>query len=115
MNNNCNGCIHNKVCGKVNTIFECSDRMSRYASGKELAEIVSRAVNTFRFDSKGFSDVMVREHRTLQQSFMREVILPYLKAVSQLSCFDDQNERSVALAKAIMQRTTDDERCLPFI
>lgn len=89
--------------------------MSNQASGRELANITAYALNTFSFDSKGFVEVMTREHRTLQQSFMREVVLPYLEALSLSNSFDDRNLVSVELAKAIMERTTDDERRLPFI
>ena len=46
--------------------------MSNQASGRELASITAYALNTFSFDSKGFVEAMTREHRTLQQSFMRE-------------------------------------------
>ena len=88
--------------------------MSNQTSGRELAGIISLSVNSFSFDSKGFVEVMIREHRTLQQSFMREIILPYLEALS-MSNYDDRNEASVALAKTIMERTTEDERRLPFI
>ena len=89
--------------------------MSNHASGRELAGIIAYALNTFNFDSKGFVEAMTREHRTLQQSFMREVVLPYLEALSVSNSFDDRNLASVELAKAIMERTTEDERRLPFI
>ena len=84
-------------------------------NGKDLAETISSSLNSFGFDSKAFVETMLREHRTLQQSFMREIIMPYLKALSETTNYDDRNEASVNLAVAIMQRTTEDERCLPFI
>ena len=84
-------------------------------NGKDLAEIISFSLNSFGFNSKAFVETMLREHKTLQQSFMREIIMPYLKALSETTNYDDRNEASVNLAKAIMQRTTEDERCLPFI
>ena len=92
-----------------------SDCSTRRFSGRELAGVISLSVNSFTFDSNGFVEVMIREHKTLQQSFMREVILPYIEALSLSKNYDDRNEASVALAKAIMERTTEAERCLPFI
>ena len=84
-------------------------------NGKDLAEIISFSLNSYGFDSKAFVETMLREHRTIQQSFMREIIVPYLKALSETTYYDVRNEASMNLAKAIMQRTTEDERCLPFI
>lgn len=79
--------------------------MSSQAPGRELANITSYALNTFNFDSKGFVEAMTREHRTLQQSFMREVVLPYLEALSLSNSFDDRNLASVELAKVILSFT----------
>lgn len=84
-------------------------------NGKDLAEIICFSLNSFGFNSKAFVETMLREHRTLQQSFVREIIMPYLKALSETTYCDDRNEASVNLAVVIMQRTTEDERCLPFI
>lgn len=92
-----------------------NEKCNRQPNGRELAEIVGFSLNTFRFDSSGFVEVMLREHRTIQQSFMREVIVPYLLGLSEVKSYDERNEASVRLATAIMARVTDDELCLPFI
>ena len=92
-----------------------NEKSNRQPNGRELAEIIGFSLNTFCFYSTGFVEVMLREHRTIQQSFMREIIVPYLLGLSEVKSCDERNEASVKLAKAIMARVTDDELCLPFI
>ena len=115
MDNVCSGCVHSQVCNIEDPGDKCSHRMSLRANGRELAGIIGLAMNTFTFDSKGFVEDMCTEHRTIQQSFLREVVMPYIRALSKSTYWDDRNESTVTLAKAIMERTTDEERRLPYI
>ena len=92
-----------------------NEKCNRQPNGRELAGIIGFSLNTFCFDSTGFVEVMLREHRTIQQSFMREIIVPYILGLSEVKSYDERNEASVKLAKAIIARVSDDELCLPFI
>lgn len=83
--------------------------------GKELADAISMAVNTSAFDTKGFVAEMKQEHKTLQQNFMREIVIPYLEALAKSTNYDERNAASVAFAKAVMERTSKEERALPYI
>lgn len=62
---------------------------------------------------KAFSDCIMREHRTLQQSMMR-CFMHQIKVWSETDFYDLRNEATVMLCKKIMEAVKDDE-FLPFI
>lgn len=58
------------------------------------------------------------EHRTLQQSLVRVVIIPILKRLAQAhkdKAFDARNEASCALAAKMLAAVTEDDLYLPFV
>ena len=83
-------------------------------NGKELAKEISNSLNTYGFDTKGFCETMMGEHRTLQQSFMR-LIRDYIQYVAEQPdyMFDGRNEASREFAKRIESMSAD--ACIPFI
>lgn len=83
-------------------------------NGKELAKEVSSSLNTFSFDTKGFCETMMHEHRTLQQNFMR-LIRDYIAYVAEQPdyMFDGRNEASRDYARQITDMYLDDR--LPMI
>ena len=80
---------------------------------KDLANACTGAVNSFSFNGKLFAEEMLRQHKTIQQSFVRECIVPYLRALSVTENYDERNLASVELAKAVMD--VADKHSLPFI
>lgn len=70
---------------------------------KEVAQTIMTAVNCF-CDERKVAEQMLREHRTLQQTFTR-VCVEWLKVLSEVggSLYDDRNEASVRLAIDLMQ------------
>ena len=83
-------------------------------NGKELAKEIGSSLNTYGFDTKGFCETVMNEHRTLQQSFMR-LIRDYIKYVAEQPdyMFDGRNEASREYAKRIQSMSAD--ACIPFI
>lgn len=83
-------------------------------NGKELAREIGSSLNTLSFDTKGFCETMMNEHRTIQQSFMR-LIRDYIEYVADQPeyMFDDRNEASREYAKRIQSMGAD--ACIPFI
>lgn len=79
---------------------------------EKLATTIADALNTFGFNSDAFSAQMMREHRTLQQNFMR-LIRDYCKYVAEQPdyMFDGRNEASRKFAKAVSEIKDG----LPFI
>lgn len=66
---------------------------------EKLVQQITDAVNSFGFDSELFCQSMGREHKTLQQNFMREVIVPYIRyAASNNYNTDGRNEETHLLA-----------------
>lgn len=75
--------------------------------GKELAKLFAEHVNSAHPDK--FVIEMLNEHRTLQQNFMKVVVL-YVRELAKLNenQYDLRNEDSVKLAKAIVERCSDE-------
>ena len=87
--------------------------MEQY-NGKELAEVVVYAINSFNFNDEDFCEQMHKEHRTLQQNFMR-LIRRYIEDTAKLEYYDDRNEASVMLCRKIMDKLDGEDVTLPFI
>ena len=73
-------------------------------NGHELAKEIASSLNTFSFDKKGFCETMIREHRTIQQNFMR-LIRDYMQFVAEQPdyMFDGRNEASRDFARKVTQ------------
>lgn len=83
-------------------------------NGKELAQAVAYAINSFNFDAGEFCEQMHKEHRTLQQNFMR-LIRRYIEETAKQEYFDDRNEASVMACRKLSQCIEDNDIYLPFI
>lgn len=86
-------------------------------NGKELAEAVAYAINSYSFNAKDFCEQMHKEHRTLQQNFMR-LIRRYIEETARLEHFDERNEASVMMCRKLVEIMGNDEGnnfCLPYI
>ena len=79
-----------------------------------LVQQITNSVNG-SFNSKTFCESMSREHRTLQQSFMREVVVPWIRcAASDDYRTDMRNEATHNLAKQL-KKILDEADGLPLI
>lgn len=85
---------------------------------KEIASQITNAVNALGFDSKKFCESMSREHRTLQQNFMRDIIIPWIQYAGSEDykkyCVDDRNEATYKICKQFSE-TINNAEALPYI
>ena len=84
---------------------------TEYAAGA-LRNLID-FVNKFGCPDEIFAKLMMREHRTLQQSAMRL----FMKCIEQWAIqehSDLRNEATIALCKKIM-KSVEDDKYLPFI
>lgn len=51
--------------------------------GQDVYTDLSRALNSFGFDSEGFVEQFSKEHRTLQQKFISEVVFPVIACMAE--------------------------------
>lgn len=71
------------------------------ANVKKNVEMVTSMLNSFGFDYKGFCSYMIRQHRTLQQSFTK-LCLEWLKTCADANYpTDGRNEASHKIAVEI--------------
>jgi len=84
-------------------------------SGKELADAMSKFVNSFNPDSKTFVEAVTNDHKTLQQSTMRL----FMKCIERWAemrdegSFDRRNEDTCRISKEIMTKV--ENKSLPMI
>lgn len=88
--------------------------MIEKANGAELARIISDSVNSYSFDTKGFINQMMNEHRTLQQSFTR-ICMSWIYALAETPYYDERNEESVMVARQIKEALGEDGYYLPLV
>lgn len=81
---------------------------------QELAREVANGINNTCFKDEVFCAEMHKEHRTLQQNFMR-LILEYIKSTAEQECYDDRNEASVLAAKKLQKVIEKENIFLPYI
>lgn len=79
-----------------------------------IAEMITSELNSFGFNYKGVCEAMLREHKTLQQSFTR-LCVEWLRTLGTAEewHFDGRNEASRELAKKLLPYL--EETALPFI
>jgi hypothetical protein len=85
-------------------LSEMMVNLNTMGNEKESSEAV---VNTFRFT-----------HRTLQQNFMRVIVIPILKHLADqhlAGAVDDRNRKSAALATKMLRAVTDEDLFLPLV
>lgn len=83
-------------------------------NGKELAEVTANAINNLTFSDEDFCDEMHKEHRTLQQSFMR-LALEYIKTTAEQENYDERNRASVEAARKLAKVIEEEHLALPYI
>ena len=95
------------------------DRISK-EHGQELANRVSRMVNIMTTKPTKAMHVFVEElshdHRTLQQTTFRMLIIPLLEQWAKMyesGWYDDRNEATVKLSKRMLAAIKDEP--IPFI
>ena len=70
---------------------------------RKNAEMISQMLSTMGFDYEGFCRAMSQEHRTLQQCFTRLCIHWLSTCASEDYQYDERNEASHEVSKALMQ------------
>lgn len=83
---------------------------------KEVVQTMSDFVNTFDTNRKNkvFCEEMLKQHRTLQQSFTG-LCLEWIKTCSELQHYDLRNEASVKISQKIMDALKEDGTYLPMV
>jgi len=82
-------------------------------TGVELGKAMANFVNNFSHDSKAFTDTILCEHKTLQQSVIR-LTFNLIRAMAQQNWVDARNEQAVQVCKHIVEKCGDEMR-LPLI
>lgn len=81
-----------------------------------IVEQIASAVNTFSFDSSLFCESMGREHKTLQQSFMRDIVIPFIRyAASSNYNTDGRNEDTHRLAVELNKVLEQSNISIPYV
>ena len=85
-------------------------------SDEEIDEVTYKILYTYinrMGGKKGIGKMMAREHPTLQQSFMREVVMDFVTEMAGKDYSDLRNEASVNACKEIMKVLED--KYFPFV
>ena len=87
-----------------------------YDREEHINEVVStlmRTVNSLGLPTEEIAQRLTRQHRTLQQSFMR-LCVDFIKAEAENS-FDLRNEQAVRFAKAVVENVDHDTMLMPLV
>lgn len=94
------------------------DRMDyENEEAKRAAEAMSMFLNRFGIRVDDVVDHLAREHRTIQQRVTKFAVA-WLERCAKMQDdgdFDGRNEASAGLGKKFVERTTEQERAMPFI
>ena len=85
--------------------------------GKREAEALSRFLNCIGFRIEDVVEHLARDHRTIQQRVTKFAVA-WLERCAKMQAdgeFDGRNAASVELGKKFVERTTEQERAMPFI
>lgn len=84
---------------------------------KEASDMVERGVNSFSNEfSREFVGNLQKMHKTLQQSFQREIVMLWIKEMAKNENYDGRNEATVKQCKAIVEFLEKNEMLgLPMI
>lgn len=91
-----------------------SDQVNPTAVAKDISRLTNVGANN---DMAVLAELLLNDHRTLQQGFMRDLIWPVLKGWAEdyeSGRYDLRNEATVSLAHQIVA-TFKDEAHFPFI
>lgn len=83
-------------------------------SGKDLAKLVAYSINSLNFKEEDFCEQMHKEHKTLQQNFMR-LIFEYIRSTADQKSYDERNAASVAAARELLRVIETEHMSLPYI
>lgn len=97
--------------------------MGAYTAVQEqLIESLNKVFNALNIlgsdNSKVVRDYFGRQHRTLQQQFMKVVIVPVLQQLAEAhkeKLVDPRNEYAAKLATKMLENVTEDDLYLPLI
>ena len=98
-------------------MFQVTEDTEIDEEAKEAFEVIFRRLNRGHSAEveKALQEVLDREHRTLQQGFMRSVIFGALRTFKKAyddNCYDLRNEASCKASAQILENT---EVSFPFI
>lgn len=79
----------------------------------QLVSEITNFVNSYSLDPAEFIQAMSREHRTLQQSFTRLVLVWLEYVASEDYRYDDRNKASHIIANTIIHLFKDNRNALP--
>jgi hypothetical protein len=80
-----------------------------------LAELISEYVNRYSGDRDKLAVALASDHPTLQQNFMRTVVVPFLREMAEKPYVDLRNEGSHELAKLLVKAMDENPIGLPFV
>ncbi len=79
------------------------------------ARLLMDSLNSTTFDTQKFAEAVIRNHRTLQQSYFRTIVAVIQLMASPEYGYDLRNEASHIIAKRIVESGALEGTCLPFI
>lgn len=90
--------------------------MTEKTREEKLASDIAMALNVFGFDEKEFCEQMSREHRTLQQNFMR-LVISWIRCCAEFKPhqYDERNEDSVRICRKLAEKLNEEDAGLRFI
>lgn len=71
-------------------------------NGKQLAEAFSDSVNNYNFDHEGFVETFTRQHRTLQQSMIKAMLMAVERCAEPDYGRDGRNEDAHVTCKRMV-------------
>jgi hypothetical protein len=83
-----------------------------------LANDIEKFVNSFNCKNKILVGQLVKMHKTLKQSFMREIIMEFIKAEAEnykKGYYDDRNKATAEFCNKIMELAEKENTHFPFI
>ena len=101
----------------TNVMKELDFYSAKMENAKKVTSLLSDFLNNFQYkeNSAYFNEAMSREHRTLQQNFMR-LIMGYLEfCASEDYRTDGRNQASKELAKVVMKALEEKGYYLPTV
>ena len=78
------------------------NKLTDRLNGKELAEAFSDSVNNYGFDYEGFVDTFTRQHRTLQQSMVKAMLMVIERVAEPDYGRDGRNEQAHETCKQMV-------------
>lgn len=102
-----------KAIKELNTEYQWATYKEYSDRHKFYREQVDKMINDTCFEDEELAKAMATNHPTLQQNFMRMVVM-FIEKMADKSYCDDRNRSSVELAKKL-KPIIDENRGLPYI